>query len=184
MMNRTHTGDLGTTDLPARGRVPKHDVRIAFLGTMDEVDSVLGLAIAHGVPAELRAEIHTLQRFIFRINSLIALGSVVPPGFIPTPEEMLAYLDALTDRLSDQLPPLHTFIYPGGCPAAASIHVARAVCRRAERVLWELHAESPVHAGVLAVVNRMSLALYLLARACNVTQGVPEEEVEGSGLVD
>jgi cob(I)alamin adenosyltransferase len=177
-MDRTiYQGDNGTTDFPCNGRVPKHDDRIAFLGTMDEVDSLLGLAMAHGVPAELHDELHTIQRYIFRVNSLVALGPVPPPRLVPSPQAMLDWLDELSAHWSAELPQLHGFIYPGGSPAAATIHVARAVCRRAERILWRINANSPVNETVLAIVNRLSLALYLLARACNALQHIPEEEV-------
>jgi len=175
----TTPGDSGETDLRAGAHAPKDAARVAAYGALDEVNSALGLARALRPPEDLDATLDHLQRDLFDLGAELSL----PPGAAPPAREprvdaaRTAALEAEIDRLRDALPPLHTFILPGGTPAAGALHLARATCRRAER-----HAVALAHAGlgvgvrpeVVRYLNRLSDLLFVLARAANAQAGLPD----------
>ncbi len=172
----TRTGDDGTTGLGSGARVPKHAPRIEAYGTVDELSAVLGTVLASN-PAPRTAQV--LRRVQ---NELLHLGAdlCVPvddprrrPGPCLETRHVLA-LEQLMDELHETLPALQNFILPGGTPAAAQLHVARTVCRRAERLLVALAAGEPVSPVNLAYLNRLSDALFVLARYENQVQGVAD----------
>jgi len=174
----TTPGDSGETDLRAGGHAPKDDARIAAEGALDELNSALGLARALRPPRDLDATLDHLQRDLFDLGAELSL----PPGAAPPPQEprvdatRTAALEAEIARLRDALPPLHTFILPGGTPAAGALHLARAIARRAERHVVALAHADPagVRPEVVRYLNRLSDLLFALARAANAQAGVPD----------
>jgi cob(I)alamin adenosyltransferase len=174
MANR-HAGDSGTTSLPGAGRVAKSHPRVEACGDLDELCSVLGVLIA-SLPeslAAVREEIRRIQGALLSICARVAAGPKAAPAAAPP----LADLEACIDRFEADLPPLRSFILPGGHPCAAWAHAARAVCRRAERRVAALVEEDGASTGeVLPYLNRLSTYLFCLARSCNRAQGVPETE--------
>ncbi len=174
----TTPGDSDETDLRAGGHAPKDDARIEAEGALDELNSALGLARALRPPRDLDATLDHLQRDLFDLGSEISL----PPGAAPPPREprvdaaRTAALEAEIARLQAALPPLHTFILPGGTSSAAALHLARAVCRRAERHAVALAHADPagVRPEALHYLNRLSDLLFALARAANHQAGVPD----------
>lgn len=172
----TRTGDDGTTALGGGQRVPKDAVRIAAYGTVDELSSQIGVALAVGVVEELAAPLGRIQNELFHLGSdLCVLEEDKARMPVPVVEERhVVALEELMDRLSEELPPLANFILPGGAPGAAQLHVARTVCRRAERLLVTLAREEPVGAWAVRYLNRLSDALFVMARFENLRRGVPE----------
>jgi cob(I)alamin adenosyltransferase len=169
----TRTGDDGTTALGFGGRVAKDALRVECYGTIDELNSCLGLARAAAVPSSLDPTLARIQNELFHLGSDLC----VPEGEkarhpVPRIEERhVAALEQEIDRWNDRLPALENFVLPGGAPAAAALHLARTVCRRAERLLVALGRQEPVGAWVLPYVNRLSDALFVLARAANLEAG-------------
>lgn len=170
----TRTGDDGSTGLVDGSRRAKHDPRMVAIGDVDELNSVLGLAALALAPA-IAAEIARIQNDLFDLGADLAtpLGAFDTPDFAPT--EMVLrilsgqvdWLEAAIDRHNAALPPLTSFILPGGSEAAARLHVARATARRAERAITALAAAEPVNPAALAYINRLSDYLFVLARAVN-----------------
>ncbi len=176
VLNRiyTKTGDGGTTALGSGERVPKTSVRIAAYGTVDETNAQLGMVRIHLAGAD-----PDVDQMLLRIqNDLFDLGAdlCVPDKGEPLPYEPLRMTDAQVKRLEDEidhmnakLQPLRSFILPGGTPAAAALHVARTVSRRAERLMVELAAlpGEPVSAAALQYINRLSDFLFVAGRYVN-----------------
>lgn len=165
----TRTGDDGTTGLVDGSRVAKHDARMESIGAVDEVNSAIGLAIC-AVVMDHHAALHRIQNDLFDLGADLAT-----PGddFTPSPMvlRMVAaqtdWLERAMDALNEKLPPLTSFILPGGDEGAARVHVARAAARRAERAMVALSAEAPINPQALAYINRLSDYLFVLARAIN-----------------
>jgi cob(I)alamin adenosyltransferase len=177
----TRVGDDGTTGLLANRRVSKDDARIEAYGTVDELNAVLGVVCASGLDGPAVALVTQLQDELFCVGA--ALADPDPDGRfqrVITPE-MVARLEALIDEHEAQLPPLRQFILPGGAPAAAQIHFARTVCRRAERAVVRLmHGDGEhVPQPLLAYLNRLSDLLFVLARAVNQRAGVADVPWKG-----
>ena len=173
----TRTGDAGETSLFDGTRVKKHDARVDAYGEVDEANAWLGLARASAIDADLDAEIVLLQRDLFALGAQLAdpadkIAERVTKAALGDAE--VARLEHLIDRLEGELPPLRRFILAGGTPAGAALHVARTVCRRAERRMVAL--EPAVDPVLLRYVNRLSDLLFVLARAVNHRAGVPETE--------
>lgn len=168
----TGTGDDGTTGLADGSRVPKTDPRVEACGTLDELNDVLGLAASLGDDA-LRAIVHPIQAEIFTLGADLA----TPTGEgLRLDAKAVARLEAETDRLETALPKLQHFILPGGTPAAAALHLARSVCRRAERRTWALREAEDVREEALVYLNRLSDLLFLLAREANAAAGTEEPQ--------
>jgi len=167
----TRTGDAGTTGLVDGSRVAKHDVRMEAIGAVDEANSALGLAVAAMAPdAPDRPALIRIQNDLFDLGADIATpGSDFAPG--PMVLRMVAsqagWIEERIDALNETLPPLTSFILPGGCEVAARVHVARAATRRAERAMVALAAAEAVNPAALAYINRLSDYLFVLARALN-----------------
>lgn len=165
----TRTGDDGTTGLVDGSRRAKHDARMQAIGEVDEANSALGLA-ALVTDGPSTASIKRIQNDLFDLGADLAT-----PGEDFAPSEMVLrviatqvdWLETAIDALNDSLPPLTSFILPGGSEAAARIHVARATVRRAERSAVALAAAEPVNPQALAYLNRLSDYLFVLARAIN-----------------
>jgi len=169
----TRTGDDGTTGLGGGQRVGKDSLRIEAYGTVDELNSVLGVALASGLNAEIAGALATIQNELFHLGSdLCILEADKAKMPVPRMEERhVAALEALMDRLSEELPPLENFILPGGTAGAAHLHVARTVCRRAERLVVALARLEPVGPWTVRYLNRLSDGLFVMARHENKRRG-------------
>lgn len=169
----TRTGDQGETGLGGGQRVPKDSLRIEAYGTVDELNSVIGTAIAAGLPDALGVSLRRIQHELFDLGSdLCFLEADKAKYTLPQIEPRhVAALEGEIDRMSEGLEPLRNFILPGGTPAAAHLHVARTVCRRAERRCLELSRHEAIGAHVVTYLNRLSDALFVMARAANHAAG-------------
>ncbi len=172
----TRKGDDGLTALGTGARVEKDALRVQAYGDVDELNSVLGLALAAGVCPELTTEIARLQHELFNLGSQLAF----PPSkgskpLVPVIEARhVEQLEKMIDRLNEQVGPLENFILPGGSIGAAQLQVARAICRRAERSIVSLSQEEAVGDIILPYINRLSDALFVMARFENKAKGVQE----------
>lgn len=173
----TRTGDNGTTGLIGGRRVRKSDPRLECYGTVDELNAALGLAIAvapAGDPAAgLVPAVREVQSDLFVIGSHLATPDDSPPraSLPPLDDAMVRRLEQQIDAAESRLPPLRQFILPGGTEIAARLHLARTVCRRAERLLVQWSAEEPVPPVLLSYVNRLSDWLFVHARLANALGG-------------
>jgi cob(I)alamin adenosyltransferase len=172
----TGGGDDGTTGLGGGQRVSKDSRRIAAYGAVDELNSLIGQALATGLDAEIEAVLTAVQNELFHLGSdLCFLEEDKAKTQIPQIEKRhVDALEQVMDRMTAELGPLENFILPGGCPGAAQLHVARAVCRRAERVLVSLAAAESVGEWTLRYLNRLSDALFVMARLENQRKGRSE----------
>jgi cob(I)alamin adenosyltransferase len=172
----TRTGDDGTTALGGGQRLAKDNPRIAAYGTVDELNAVLGVARTCGLDARIEVQLSRIQHELFHLGSdLCVLEDDKPAMPVPAIEERhVTALESLMDELSDDLAPLENFILPGGSPTAAYLHVARTVCRRAERELVTLVGREPVGPYTMQYLNRLSDALFVMARWENAVRGVPD----------
>ena len=173
----TRTGDTGETSLFDGTRTTKDDPRVDAYGEVDELNAWLGLVRASGLDAALDAEVLHLQRDLFALGAQLAdpadtLAPRVTKAVIADAD--VTRLEQLIDRLEEELPPLRRFILAGGTPAGAAIHVARTVCRRAERRMVAL--SPPVDPVLIRYVNRLSDLLFVLARVVNTRGGAAETE--------
>lgn len=168
----TRTGDHGQTSLFGGARVAKNDARIEAYGTIDELNSQLGVSRASAIPAESDAILHQVQVDLFEIGAHLASpGTSRFPG---VDEERIAELERAIDAMERELEPLKSFILPAGALAAAQLHVARTVCRRAERLVVALHDESDATLSTIAYLNRLSDYLFVAARFANSRAGVAD----------
>jgi cob(I)alamin adenosyltransferase len=173
----TRTGDDGTTGLLGSGRVYKHAVRVEAYGSVDELNAALGVARALDAEGALTAEMATLQARLFNVGAELAAGSAeVLAKLDRISDEDVAALERWIDRLDAELPPLASFVLPGGSPLAAQVHVARATCRRAERRLVALLQVEPVEPRLVRYLNRLGDLLFVMARWYNRRAGVAETE--------
>jgi cob(I)alamin adenosyltransferase len=172
----TKTGDDGTTGLLGSGRFPKDDIRIAAYGTVDELNAVLGVARAHGMDPLTDQLAIKLQNELFMLGSALADPSPLGQFHNVITHAHVEDLERAIDALEAQLTPLSQFILPGGAQAAAHLHLARTVCRRAERLVVELAHKPGEAVGrfVLVYLNRLSDLLFVLARAVNQQSGVAD----------
>jgi len=170
----TRTGDAGETGLLGGGRVSKADLRIEAYGTLDELNAVLGM-LAQEVGEEDRALLRRIQAQLFTMGSHLAAGrSEKPIPLPPFSEAEVAWLEGDIDRRQAQVPPMRYFILPGSCRAEAWAHIARTVCRRAERRLVALHAVEPLPLPFLKYLNRLSDWLFVLGRHLTHQAGAQE----------
>lgn len=172
----TRTGDDGTTGLGSGRRVPKDSLRIEAYGTVDELNSHIGVALAAGVDETLRGELAKIQNDLFHLGSDLCIPEEDKESFkVPQIEQRhVDSLEQLMDRLSAELTPLENFILPGGSLTASHLHTARTVCRRAERLVIALSRKEAVGPFTVKYLNRLSDALFVMARYENKRQGVPD----------
>ena len=168
----TRGGDAGQTSLGDGTRVSKSDPRIEAYGTVDELNSILGLALARGVPVEFEPWLAQIQNELFDLGADLAVPLGARRERLRVTDEQVARLEELCDLVNERLAPLRSFVLPGGTEASALLHVARTVCRRAERLAVALDEEDPVTPATVAYLNRLSDLLFILARAAN--EGAPE----------
>jgi cob(I)alamin adenosyltransferase len=175
----TRTGDAGDTELPDGARLPKDHPRLETIGTLDELNALLGLARSEALPEDIDRLVERLQYELFGLAAELAeapgVGSQGSGGRRLDPADVRTLEEAI-DRYAGPLRPLSQFILPAGTPAAATLHVARAVCRRAERRLVTLarQGEPKTSPTLLAYLNRLSDLLFVLSRAVNSRAGCPE----------
>lgn len=165
----TRTGDNGTTGLGDGSRVNKDSLRVEAMGDADELNSVIGIMVTEGVPAALQTPLTQIQHDLFNLG-----GEICMPGYVILKQSRIEELERLIDMLNEDLAPLKEFILPGGTKAAAYCHLARTVCRRAERKLIQLHRLEPVTAISLQYLNRLSDLLFVMCRTINQSAGVSD----------
>jgi cob(I)alamin adenosyltransferase len=167
----TRTGDAGETGLGDGARVSKASGRIAALGEVDELNSTLGVLLAEELPADIRAALVRVQHDLFDLG-----GELSIPGHALVTEAQVGSLERLLERYNRDLAPLKEFILPGGTRAAAAAHLARTVCRRAERSLVALGRKEAIGQPARQYLNRLSDLLFVAARALNRAAGVREAQ--------
>jgi len=175
----TKRGDQGQTDLSGGGRVSKDCARVEAYGAVDELNACLGRCAAESKHDDLRAIIQDIQSSLFDLGGYLAAPDAGrrEKASIPQPEDPdVARLEAHIDALEGELEPLKRFILPGGTLAAAALHLARTVCRRAERREITLHELEPLNAAALRYLNRLSDLLFVMARVENRRAGVADVE--------
>jgi cob(I)alamin adenosyltransferase len=163
----TRTGDAGTTGLGDGSRVAKDSARIEAIGSVDELNSTIGVLLAEPLPQPVAACLVAVQHDLFDLG-----GELSIPGFESVTDAHVARLEADVERFNADLAPLKEFILPGGTRAAAAAHLARTVCRRAERSVVALGRNEPVGETARQYLNRLSDLLFVAARALNKAAGV------------
>jgi cob(I)alamin adenosyltransferase len=175
----TRVGDGGETALFGGGRVRKDDIRIEAIGTVDELNAAVGvvraeLARGGAAPSDVDDLLSQIQHRLFDLGADLATAESEAHGTSRIHDQHVTDLEGQIDRYDAALAPLRAFILPGGSPAAAQLHMARCICRRAERRLVELSANESNHSELVRYVNRLSDLLFVLARAVNRDAGVPD----------
>ena len=169
----TRGGDGGETSLGDGSRVSKLDSRIAAYGTTDELNAQLGTILAGSCPSELRAPLERIQNELFDVGADLSVPAETE-GRLRVEQSMIDALESLCDGFNESLPVLKSFVLPGGTEASARLHVARTVCRRAERESYLAAEEHDLNPLVLVYLNRLSDLLFILARAANALAQVEE----------
>jgi cob(I)alamin adenosyltransferase len=163
----TRTGDDGSTGLGDGSRTAKDSLRVEAFGTVDELNSQIGLLISHELPEDVRDMLTGIQHDLFDLG-----GEICVPGREAMADDYVNRLEVQLDELNAGLAPLKEFILPGGSPAASACHVARTVCRRAERRLVSLAREESISQPAVRYLNRLSDLLFVMARYINQKQEV------------
>ncbi len=171
----TKTGDRGTTSLAGGERVPKYDQRVECYGTIDELVSYLGLVRDCLKNERLTAEIVKVQNTLFTLESILACERKELAASLPkVTEDDVRWLERKIDAMNEELPPLKAFVIPGGSRTASHVHVARAVCRRAERLCVRLNETNPLDDTILQYLNRLSDYLFVFSRMILMKKGRKE----------
>jgi len=168
----TRAGDAGETSLGDGSRVPKTDPRLEAYGSVDELNSILGFVLSGDLPAEFRPWLEQVQNDLFDLGADLSVPLEDERERLRVTTGQVERLEELCDLVNESLEPLKSFILPGGTEAASRLHVARSVCRRAERLAVDLAGKGSVNPAALAYLNRLSDLLFILARAANA--GTPE----------
>ncbi len=170
----TGTGDKGTTMLGNMEIVPKDDLRVETYGTIDELSSVLGIALNYGLEPEIAGILNKIQSDLLLLGADIAFPPDDDRKKYQIEQKHVAWLEGQIDKLDESLPALKNFIIPGGAKGAAFIHLARTVCRRAERIYIKLIREIDGNPEVLVYMNRLSDLLFTISRYENLKKSVEE----------
>lgn len=165
----TRTGDDGTTGLGDGSRINKDSLRVEAMGDVDELNAVIGMMMTEAVPDILVDMLTQIQHDLFNLG-----GEICIPGYVILQQSRIEDLEKSIDTLNDDLEPLKEFILPGGTKTAAYCHLARTVCRRAERKLIELHRNEKVTDISLQYLNRLSDLLFVMCRIINKEAGVSD----------
>jgi len=179
----TRGGDTGETSLGDGSRVSKLDGRIEAFGAVDELNAALGLVLAGDLPDELRGVIARVQNELFDVGADLSVPAAVD-GRLRVEQSMVDRLEQDCDRVNAELPELRSFVLPGGTEAAARLHVARTLCRRAERDVLRAAAKHDLGPLVAVYLNRLSDLLFVLARAENALAGQDEPLWKPGGTRD
>lgn len=178
----TRRGDSGETDLFGGGRVAKHHLRVEAYGAVDELNASLGVAASASPHGDVQRLVQRAQELLFALGGALATPDASHREKSGIPEPGKADVEALErdiDAFDAELAPLERFVLPGGTPAAAAFHVARTVCRRAERRCVELHHAEPLGEAWISTLNRLSDLLFVLARVENHRAGAGDVEWKG-----
>jgi cob(I)alamin adenosyltransferase len=173
----TRTGDAGETSLGDGARVPKTDPRVVAYGAVDELNSQLGVVLAGELPPTVREPLDRIQNDLFDLGADLSVPYAPEDGKLRIAQRQVEALEELCDRFNDPLPPLKSFVLPGGTETAARLHVARTICRRAE---IEALRVSPLNPLALTYLNRLSDLLFILARTANAGGAEPLWKPGGS----
>jgi cob(I)alamin adenosyltransferase len=165
----TRTGDDGSTGLGDGSRIEKNSLRIEAIGTVDELNSAIGILLCNPLPESVQSTLVDTQHTLFDMGGELC----IPETTVITDDRVTALEQAL-DTLNADLPPLKDFILPGGSPAAAACHLARAICRRCERRAHSLSKAEPVNPVTIQYLNRLSDLLFVMARHLNKAAGRPD----------
>jgi cob(I)alamin adenosyltransferase len=173
----TRTGDDGTTGMLGAGRLFKDAARVEACGSVDELNALLGVVLTLDTESWLAAELTTIQARLFHLGAELAATTPDVLGTLERiKEDDVTALERWIDRLDDDLPPLANFILPGGSPLGAQLHVARAVCRRAERRVVAVLQREVIEPRLVRFLNRLGDLLFVMARWCNRRAGAAETE--------
>jgi cob(I)alamin adenosyltransferase len=175
----TKTGDGGESSLYGGVRLPKSDLRFEAYGTIDELNSVLGVALSQPDGQKYAGELNKIQLELFNIGAELALGAGQQLRAKPVGQTEIAALENRIDELQNQLPELKHFILPGGANLGAALHQARTIARRAERAVVRLAEQTKLRPELLAYLNRLSDYLFVLARYANFKAGAQEQIWQG-----
>jgi len=176
----TRTGDDGTTGVLGPKRLPKHAPRIEAFGQVDELNATLGVARALDAQGWLESELASIQWLLFHMGAELATTDAKQLDKLTRiADDDVTTLEQLIDRLDEALPPLAAFVLPQGTPLAAQLHVARTVCRRAERAVVALADKEKIEPRLVRYLNRLADLLFVMARWCNHRAGVAETEWKG-----
>lgn len=185
----TRAGDKGETGLLSGGRIIKDDPRVEAYGTVDELNSVLGVAKVHS-SKKIADYIHGIQQMLFYVNAELAINPKSPSDGYNADRNLkkvdsrdVANLEKMADELSEELPLLKNFVIPGGTRAASFLHLSRTVCRRAERRIVTLAQHSPVNPELISFMNRLSDLLFVFSRYENVKEGNGDELISRDGTM-
>lgn len=171
----TKGGDLGETSLLGGTRVPKSHERVEAYGTLDELNSFIGLLRDQAIGPHYREVLLGVQENLFVAEAWVAMSPEKPVTGLPElKEEKIALLEHEIDTMTSELPPLNSFILPGGHPSVSHCHIARTVCRRAERTVIRLNHKEPVDKIIIRYLNRLSDYLFVLARKLGYDEGSKE----------
>lgn len=172
----TRTGDDGTTALGGGQRVPKESLRIEAFGTVDELNSQVGVALAAGLEGSIAEKLEAIQNDLFHAGSDLCIPEE-DKAKMPVPrieQRHVEMLERWMDEMQKELSPLQNFVLPGGSLGAAQLHVARTICRRAERQTAALSRREKIGSHILIYLNRLSDALFVAARYENLKKGSPD----------
>jgi cob(I)alamin adenosyltransferase len=172
----TKTGDEGTTGLFGGARVRKDEARVEAYGTVDELNSVVGVARTASLPPDVEVVLAGVQEDLFVIGAELATvaGKEEKLPMALLGQDRTALLEGAIDRMEEKMPALTSFVIPGGAPGGAFLHQARTVCRRAERRVLSASVETPIRREVLVYLNRLSDLLFVAARRANHAAGVAD----------
>jgi len=182
----TRSGDDGSTGLGDGTRQPKCDLRIDAYGTVDETSSVLGIVMTHGLPERMASVLRQIQNDLFDVGADLSVPGDPEDGKLRVRAGYVKRLEDWIDEANEKLAPLNSFILPGGEPAAAWLHLARTVCRRAERLVQGLMQREPerVNPEALRYMNRLSDLLFVMARVVNDNGQADVLWIPGEGAGD
>lgn len=178
----TRRGDSGETDLIGSGRVGKDDLRVEAYGAIDELNAAVGSCASATSHDDARAALQRVQRTLFSLGAYFATPEArhrSEYGMSAPEKAETGFLEERIDAWEAELPPLQRFVLPGGTSASAAFHVARTVCRRAERRVVSLSRAAELDASALRYINRLSDLLFVMARLENHRAGIPDVEWEG-----
>lgn len=172
----TRTGDDGTTGLFGGGRLRKSHPRLEACGTVDELNALLGIVLTYSLPPEVATDLRTISSWLFIVGADLAtpLEASTRSSIPCITDKHTRWLEERIDLYEAELPPLKNFILPGGHPAAAHLHLARTVCRRAERAVVAAAEREQLNAAVLPFLNRLSDYLFITARLVNLRANIAE----------
>lgn len=163
----TRTGDDGTSALATGERRPKYDIRFEVIGTLDELNTHVGVARLSAMPAEVEGMLSAIQNDLFDLGADLATPEGARGERLRVAASQVQRMEEEIDRLNTRVAPLTSFVLPGGSPAAAALHVCRAVARRAERAMVQLAAQEPLNPEAIHFINRLSDFFFVAARVAN-----------------